>query len=76
MTAEECPLTELPPEQCACPSHRGGTAPGEEPVETVGQPFEAQFPGVCARGDRIEPGQRIVRVADDEGYAHADRCRP
>lgn len=40
MTAEEqeCPLTQLPPQQCGCWRHRGGPAPGEEPIETVGRP--------------------------------------
>jgi hypothetical protein len=76
MTAE-CPLTELPPDQCACPKHRGGTAPGDEPIETVGQTFEAAYAGGCERGcDRgIRPGDTIARVADGPGYVHAVRCR-
>lgn len=73
--AAECPLSELPPDQCACPRHRGGHAPGDEAIETVGQAFDAMFPGGCARGDRIEPGDLIARVADGEGYVHAGRCR-
>lgn len=71
----ECPLTELPPEMCACPKHRGGTAPGDEPLETVGQPFEAMYAGRCERGDRIEPGDMIARLAAGDGYVHAGgRC--
>lgn len=26
MTAERCPITELYPDQCSCPMHRGGAA--------------------------------------------------
>ncbi len=75
MTPTECPLTELPPEQCACPKHRGGTAPGEEEVETAGQPFEAAYDGRCARCEgRIRTGQMIARDADGLGYVHAGRC--
>lgn len=75
MTATECPLTELPPDQCACPRHRGGTAPGDEPIETVGQPFPAAYAGRCVRCDRsIEVGQDIARVADGAGYVHAVGC--
>lgn len=77
MTATECPLTELPPEQCACPRHRGGHAPGEEAIETVGQAFDAMYQGRCERCERpIEVGQSIARVADGSGYVHAGRCRP
>ena len=75
MNDPECPLTELPASQCACPKHRGGEMPGREEIETVGQPFEARFPGVCERsGDRIHEGQEIARVADGSGYVHAQRC--
>lgn len=76
MSEAECPLSELPPSQCACPKHRGGTLPGEEPIETVGQPFEALYGGFCARGcDRgIGRGDLIARVADGYGYVHAGRC--
>ena len=71
----ECPLTELPPEQCACPKHRGGHAVGEEPIETVGQPFEAAYHGRCQRCDGpIKPGQTIARTADGPDYVHAGRC--
>lgn len=71
----ECPLTEIPPEQCACPKHRGGAAPGDEPIETVGQAFEAAYGGRCERSDdAIHPGQMIARVADGSGYVHAVRC--
>lgn len=71
------PLTELPPEQCACPRHRGGYAPGGEAIGTVGQPFEAFYGGRCERCDRpIHAGQQIARVSDGSGYVHAGRCRP
>ena len=33
MTEEECPLTELPVSQCACPKHRGGRTPEEEAIQ-------------------------------------------
>lgn len=71
----ECPLSELPPSQCACPNHRGGTAPGEEEVETTGQPFDAQYVAICARShDLIALGDSIARVAEGTGYAHVPRC--
>ncbi len=75
MTAE-CPLTELPAEQCACRNHRGGVAPGEEPIVTVGQPIEAGYASRCARGcDGIEPGDQIARCWDPaDGYAHCGAC--
>ena len=75
MTADdECDLTTLPASMCACPHHRGGTAPGED-IETVGQPFEAAYPGVCARCDgQIEPGQTIARTWDGPDYVHVARC--
>lgn len=70
----ECPLTELPAAQCACRNHRGGPAFWDR-TETVGQPFEAAFPGVCEQcGGRIAVGQDIARVADGSGYVHAPRC--
>lgn len=75
VTEAECPLTELPPSQCACPTHRGGAAPGEEEVETVGPAFEAAYDGRCERSDDpIRVGQMIARVADGSGYVHAERC--
>lgn len=76
----ECPLTELPASQCACPKHRGGGLPAEE-IETVGQPFEAMFDGWCRRCERtIHPGDQIARTAEgspggrDATYVHARRC--
>lgn len=76
MTDAECPLTELPASQCACPKHRGGTAPGDELFETVGQPFEAMYQGRCERCSRsIDVGDSIARVAEGSGYVHASRCR-
>lgn len=74
----ECPLTELPPEQCACRNHRGGEVitPDDE-IVTVGQPFEAMYGGQCAAGcDRgIRVGDEIARVADQPGvYTHARGC--
>jgi hypothetical protein len=70
----ECPLSELPASQCACHRHRGGTPPAAE-VETVGQPFQAAYTGVCERCDgRIIPGHDIARVADGGGYVHAREC--
>lgn len=76
MPDPECRLSELPASQCACPRHRGGHAPGDEPVETVGQPFAAMFPGPCARGCAgIQAGDQIARVAESgQGYVHAGRC--
>lgn len=69
----ECPLSELPASQCACHRHRGGALPAE--VETVGQPLQAAYPGVCERCEgRIIPGQDIARVADGAGYVHAREC--
>lgn len=72
----ECPLTELDETVCACPRHRGGHAPGEEPLETVGQPFEAASDGPCARHctDGVLAGDTIARVADDWGYVHVPAC--
>jgi hypothetical protein len=75
MTETECALTELPPDQCACPKHRGGTAPGDEPIETVGQSFGAVYDGRCERDcSGIRVGDPIARVADGSGYVHAVRC--
>lgn len=77
MSAAECPLTELPADQCACPRHRGGQAPGEELIATCGQPFQAAYPGACARGcgRGIREGDDIARCWDDaDGYAHVGRC--
>lgn len=73
---DECGLTELPVDMCACPKHRGGHAPGDEPIETVGQPIEARYPGPCARhcDTGIETGDLIARVADGDGWAHTGRC--
>jgi hypothetical protein len=73
MTAE-CPLTELPSDQCASPKHRGGTVLGADEVETVGRSFEALYAGGCERCERhIQPGDQILRCADDAGYVH-ERC--
>lgn len=80
MAAEECPLSELPPDQCACPNHRGGTVSGigvGEPLAVVGPTFVAVFPGRCVGCDHaIEPNESIRRVAESHGggYAHAPRC--
>lgn len=77
MTAtERCELTDLLVYSCACPAHRGGHAPGHEPVATVGQPIEATYAGGCARGcDGIEPGDQIARCWDRaDGYAHVGPC--
>lgn len=72
MTAAECPLTELPPDQCACPKHRGG--PTIEAV-TIGAAFEAAYAGHCIRCDRqIRPRDTIARLADNDGYVHSGRC--
>lgn len=69
---DECPLTELPPAQCACPNHRGGDLPD---VQTVGQPFEATYEGYCCRCERrIRPGDQIARTFDGPHYVHAGRC--
>lgn len=72
----ECPLSELPPEQCACRNHRGGLAPDEQVIETVGQPIEATYRSGCARGCvGIEPGDQIARCWDRaDGYAHYGPC--
>lgn len=71
---DECPLSELPASQCACPRHRGGTAPGDEPIETEGRPFLARYPGRCARCDHgIHEGDAIDPVVDGGGYVHV-RC--
>lgn len=73
----ECPLTELPPEQCACRNHRGGHPPGEEPTETSA-PFTAAYDGFCGRcGGDIRPGDQIVWLTEWGGYAHAEpgACR-
>jgi hypothetical protein len=77
VTADECPLSELPADQCACPKHRGGQAPGDEPIETVGQPFTATYPGPCARrcDAGIDIGDSIARCWDRaDGYAHWGSC--
>lgn len=77
MSDDECPLTELPASQCACTKHRGGHAPGDEEIETVGQAFDAMYEGRCERCSRsIHVGDSIARVADGGGYVHAVRCRP
>jgi hypothetical protein len=79
---EECPLSDLPASQCACPKHRGGTAPGEEPIETSGQPFQANYRSACARRceNGINPGDMIMHVATQpgdlfaRGYVHYWMC--
>jgi hypothetical protein len=76
--AERCERTDLLVDQCACPDHRGGEVGGlPDEIETVGQPFEAQYEGQCAGcAGHIEPGQRIARVADVPGaYVHTEGCR-
>lgn len=72
----ECPLTELPTNQCACSKHRGGHAPEDEPIETVGEAFTATYDGVCARrcDDGIQVGDLIARSAHGFGYVHARGC--
>lgn len=73
-TESECPLTELPASQCACPKHRGGTVIGSDDIQTVGYPLEALYAGDCEKCERyIQPGDQILRVADDGGYVH-ERC--
>lgn len=68
----ECPLSELPASQCACPKHRGGNLPD---VDVMGPPFSAMHPGRCERCDRaITVGQTIIRVSGEQGYVHAARC--
>jgi hypothetical protein len=45
---------------CACPQHRGGTAPGEEGLEVDGHVFAAKFPGVGAENRVTCFGQRLL----------------
>lgn len=72
MSDERCDLTELLVSACACREHRGDDTPK---IETVGQAFEAWYPGQCVRcDDRIRPGQTIARVADGSDYVHAGQC--
>jgi hypothetical protein len=69
-----CDRTDLLIDQCACPQHRGDPTPDREPVETVGQPFPARYPGECVGcGGRIAAGDKIVRAADEAGWIHADQ---
>ena len=75
MSDVECPLSELPASQCACPKHRGGSVSGADEFETEGPTFEALYSGrseCCERG--IRDGDLIVRLADASGYVHAGRC--
>jgi hypothetical protein len=75
MTTDECALTELPADQCACPRHRGGTVVEPDQLEAAGPTFEARFAGRCAGcGEPIAPGDSIVRTAPDGGYVHAVEC--
>lgn len=76
MTADECYLTELPADQCACPKHRGGAVVEPERVETTGPTWEARFAGRCAGCDQpIAPGDSICRTAADTSqYVHAVEC--
>lgn len=70
---DRCDLTELLVDQCACTQHRGDDI-AERP-ETVGQPIEARYEGVCGHCDRpIRIGQDIQKLADGNGYVHAGRC--
>lgn len=71
----DCPLSELPASQCACPRHRGGDAPGEESIETVGQPYTAHYCSPCAHGCEygVLVGDTIARTAD-LGWVHFGRC--
>lgn len=74
-----CDLSDLPVEMCACPQHRGEPSPVLPEIETVGQPFEARYPGQCVRCEgRITEGDLIARAADATGYVHAEpgRCHP
>jgi hypothetical protein len=70
---ERCEDTYLLVSACACKKHRGGEV--IERPETVGQPFEAMHEGFCSHCEhRIEVGQLIARLADDDGYVHAGGC--
>ena len=72
--ADRCDLTDLIVDQCACPTHRGDPDPAPEEIETVGQSFDARFPGFCLRCERHVPeGDRIIRAAEG-GYVHAGAC--
>lgn len=72
MTAR-CDRTDLIVDQCACPDHRGGDI--DDRPETVGQAFDAAYDGMCPLcGHHIHVGDRIARLADDDGYVHAGRC--
>ncbi len=60
-----CPRTDLPPEWCACPDHRGEPEPvppldGSRPIPDRSWP--AKYPGVCGDcGGQIEVGEPIIR---------------
>jgi hypothetical protein len=69
-----CEDTYLLVAQCACKNHRGGQEVTDE-LKTVGQPFEARFPGLCPACERpIHEGQLIARLADEDDYVHVGRC--
>jgi len=78
MAVDECDLTWLPPDMCACPKHRGGAL--HDQAGTVGEPFEAVLHGFCDRcDDHIHPGDQIIRRATSDpasfdGYVHSGRC--
>lgn len=60
MTDDEC-KHELPRWMCAdCKAGPRYAAPaGPPPARTNSAPFDAQFPGRCAAGDEIEPGDYV-----------------
>ena len=68
--SERCALSDLPPDQCACPAHRGGATTPAPEVVRVGAAFAAQHPGRCPACDgRVEEGDLIQRT-DEGAYVH------
>jgi hypothetical protein len=73
MSAERCDKTELLVTECAHCKY-GDARP--EPIEVPGHVFAAWYPGVCTECEQeIHPGDWIVAVGLDQGYAH-DGCVP
>lgn len=77
---ERCELTELLPDQCGCPKHRGGKTIAEEAdadrlalrdrlLGTTNPWFAASWAGTCAKCREHYPaGAAIRRQGFDDGY--------
>lgn len=73
-----CERTDLLPDQCSCPQHRGEPErvphPGEPVIRPDSPSFHARFPGWCVEcREPIYVGDLILNGSG--GYAH-EECLP